>query len=783
MNNNQENQNNQQQINNNQDSYQQSNYNNYQQPVNNNQGNYQQQYYNNQYNGVNNYQQTYYNQGYQQPVNNNQGNYQQQGYNNGQYNSANNYQQTYYNQGYQQPVNYNQGNYQQQYYNNGYYTPKKKKSPVLPIILIILAFVAVFGGISAIKHFRGNNIKVEEAKYNPNRKTDYERAILIYMVGSDLESSGSGATFDLEGLDYNSLEKQKTKVVMIAGGSKKWYNNYVTQSESSIYELTSSGWKKVKQQDLQNMGNSKALTNFLNYSYNNYKAKKYDLMFWNHGLGALGVESDELFDNDYLTLKEMKTSMDESVFSKENKLESIIFSTCLNGTLEVASTLKDYSQYMVASEEVTVSIPYHSSLKGLNKINSGDSSIEVGKKFIDGYFNFIKEAQDEQRSKGNYSSLSSTYSTYSIIDLSKVSALEKSVNEFFKSVDVNSNYNTIARVRGNLLQYGASNGANFYDEVDLYYLVDGLKSLNSSKSQEVLNNLNKAIVYNSASDSRSKGLSIYFPYRGKDAEKDLILKTYEVDELKDYKTFITSFKNYGKKYSSKNLLSFDKNDTSIDVSNNDANFTLKLTDEQKKTFVSAQYIVFRDNKDGTYLPVYRGKNVKQNGNTLTANYKGRQLKIDTDEKDAQDIVTLIESEETDDYIKYQTSVVLENFKDNNFIMDRANAELMLDKKTGKISLGKVLLNSGKEDLPSKSVADLSKYTNIAFGSTSYKILDSKGNYNEKWESNGTYKGLEVKIDDVKFKVEDFNNGYNYYAVFIIWDTYNNHYYSKLVKMK
>ena len=44
------------------------------------------------------------------------------------------------------------------------------------------------------------------------------RTIMIYMVGSNLESKNGLATRDLQDLDYNKINANNTKVVLIAGG-------------------------------------------------------------------------------------------------------------------------------------------------------------------------------------------------------------------------------------------------------------------------------------------------------------------------------------------------------------------------------------------------------------------------------------------------------------------------------------------------------------------------------------------------------------------------------------
>lgn len=703
------------------------------------------------------------------------------------WNNQNNNQQNYNpwnNQNNNQPVNNtwnnqqvnntwnNQNNMQPNY---GMYYNQPKKDNKLKIVLVILLVVLVGCVVVALLP--------DKKKSSPHTNTDYERTILIYMVGANLESSHGYATSDLNGIDYEKLNKEGTKVLLIAGGSKSWKNSYINVNETSIYELTDSGYKVVKKQDKKNMGESKVLSEFLNYGFDNYKSKKYDLLFWNHGLGVLGSEHDEIAD-DFLDLSEMKKALNDSKFSSTNKLELVLFRTCLNGTIEVADTLKDFSEYMVASQEITYGYDGNNLLQVLNNIKRNDNGKEIGKKFSDGYMDYIKIYQ----TNNGYANI---YSTYSVLDLSNINNLENALGTFFNDINVTNNYAQIARIRTSLRQYGSEEPT--YDSIDLYNLIYDMKSLSPSNAQKVLDELNNTIVYNKSTDSKSKGLSIYFPYKGsKEAKNGILNKFYKFNGLDKYKAFITSFN--GLQNGSTPKLNFADNNVFLSKANTNSDFELELTDEQKESYNSPSYIVFRDNKDGTYLPVYGSSSVKVDSNKLKANIKDRQLKVIDTRDNSSNIISLIEEEETDDYIKYSTYSTIQkiNTEDaSKWVIETAKINIVLDKKTNKIKLDSAFVQDTKKDKNSDSLVELpysiavnvNDYDIITFASSSYKVLDSDGNYNKDWKSNGIIKGIEVNPKKLKFELQDYNNSYDYYAVFKINDVYNNSYYSKLVKMK
>ena len=92
------------------------------------------------------------------------------------------------------------------------------------------------------------------------------------------------------------------------------------------------------------------------------------------------------------------------------------------------------------------------------------SEIDVANSFIDGYFNGIEYGCK----KYNYKSGCIT-TMYSILNLEKMNLLNSAINDFFKDINDNldSNYNTIAKIRSKSFQY-ATNDGDYFEMVDLY---------------------------------------------------------------------------------------------------------------------------------------------------------------------------------------------------------------------------------------------------------------------------------------------------------------------------
>ena len=368
------------------------------------------------------------------------------------------------------------------------------RKPQKIIILVLMTIVVVLLGVTAYLVVKDNNT----------------RTIMIFMSGNNLESDGSIATSELNSIYPSKIDLGKNNILLYTGGTKTWHN-FVSSSENAIYKLTENGFKKVKVYNKTSMDNEEPLTTFLKYSYDNYKTKNYDLILWDHGLGSLGSISDE-YSNGYLDLKEIDEALKNSPFNEKNKLETVIFRTCLNSTLEIASIFYPYADYMVASEEVTLGSKLSSVLNFINDIED-TNSFEYCKKFIDAY-----KAQMNTLNKYGESD-----STYAIINLKKIPKLLTKLDSLFLKIDVTNNYNEISKIRANLHQYAVDSSDIYdYDTVDLYELVNGLEKYSSNDAKSIKKYLKKEVVlYNWSTNNHSNGLAIYFPFNGNEKVKEL----------------------------------------------------------------------------------------------------------------------------------------------------------------------------------------------------------------------------------------------------------------------
>ena len=209
-----------------------------------------------------------------------------------------------------------------------------------------------------------------------------EWTVLFYMCGSDLESRYSYATDNLEEimgcvyphsrisdmmLEYEALMDQtkmpdpgRVNVLIETGGCKQWHTQKLGMdiSNTALQRWRYEGFLNDEQPDgffleqslpLQSMADPETLTDFVRWGAENYPAKKYALVLWDHGGGSkTGIFIDELFEGDVMHLNDLGNALRESGVH----LEAVLFDACMMAGIETASAIADSANWMIASEEV-----------------------------------------------------------------------------------------------------------------------------------------------------------------------------------------------------------------------------------------------------------------------------------------------------------------------------------------------------------------------------------------------------------------------------------------------
>lgn len=260
-----------------------------------------------------------------------------------------------------------------------------------------------------------------------------KKLLAIYMIGSDLESEGEAGTSDLHELvaGYNTLtqeQKDSLDIAVAFGGANKegWRGMKIANMEQIIKDANDGVFGNsddyIHTATQANMGHKDTVAFFLNYLKSNFGSHSNKFLdMWDHGAGYGEFVGPDENHNFVLHTADAK----EAFSAVGLKFDLIGFDTCLNGTLEVANLSKDFASYLVASEELE---PGHGwNYKDVvEKFATAPDSITFGKNLVDSFLD--TDGHVENR-------------TLSLVDLSKYSELEASINKLadtLKTVDSDS---------------------------------------------------------------------------------------------------------------------------------------------------------------------------------------------------------------------------------------------------------------------------------------------------------------------------------------------------------
>lgn len=311
-----------------------------------------------------------------------------------------------------------------------------------------------------------------------------EWTFIVYIAAdNDLRSFAARNIKQMAQIGSNDFINITVQLDIRISGNKKITRRYYIE-KNKIFHVNANDPLSQK----MDSGDPKTLVSCCSWAIQNYPARNYALILWNHGTGIIDPENGriinpaELFSfnpatnkleldrsigflefinekdrqprgvcwddstGNYLTNQKLEAALKEicTTMLGGNKLSIIGFDACLMSMLEVASVVKSYAQIMVGSQEVELG-PGWDYEKVLRPFMT--SSIEQRR-----FAQHIVEMYAE-----TYGKITNDY-TQSAINLSSIDALEKNINtiaglllECLKKQSNNSVKNAIQASRSKLL--------------------------------------------------------------------------------------------------------------------------------------------------------------------------------------------------------------------------------------------------------------------------------------------------------------------------------------------
>ncbi len=277
----------------------------------------------------------------------------------------------------------------------------------------------------------------------PDNSGAASATVMIYLNGSDLESSTGAASSDIaEMLEAGCGEN--VNVVLETLGTRKWHDYGISADTAQRWRVNGSQLELV-QDGLGQLDTTaqETLSDFVGWAASAYPADRYILMLWDHGGGAVyGYGYDEWQSEEAsLTIDEIRNALEAN---SGVHFDFIGMDACLMSSLEVCMVLAPYCDYTVLSEDFESNIGwYYTDWLQTLENNPGIGSVELGKVIVD----TMLAANKADTSLGGDATLA-------MIDESRVADLFVAWTNFaYANEDLllGSNYSTKRRSKGRVL--------------------------------------------------------------------------------------------------------------------------------------------------------------------------------------------------------------------------------------------------------------------------------------------------------------------------------------------
>lgn len=613
------------------------------------------------------------------------------------------------------------------------------------------------------------------------------QTLMIYIVGSDLESGGGAATRDISEMLKSRVNPDKIKVLVMAGGTTKWHSPIIPKDGLSIFEIRKNKPALVHSLPDQSMGNPESLSAFLQFAYDNYPADSYSLVLWDHGGGPMiGFGMDTRFQGDMLSLEELRQALGNSPFGSGQKLEWIGFDACLMSSVEVAALAAPYARYMIASQETLPGEGWnYLFLRELQTTSL--TGPEAAKAIIGSTMDYYEAAAQKTPHRKDMLTLS-------CLDLQQIGPLEAALDSLFSQMDealFQGNYPILAKNRDDVKAFGRFGTSEEFDLIDLADLADQMQLLYPEQAEGVSAAVRQMVILNQTNQPQSNGISLYYPFNNKKNYEKAWQYTYPNFQFApQYTRFMQHF--------GENLLSKSK----VDWAGSKAlqpvydqqkdSYYLQLTPEQAATYARGYFYILSREEGEYYNFLTTSSNVTlDENNRLKANFDGNALLLRDKKKQVSVIPFINEREAFEGIGRYQSAVIL--YSSSSMALDSKSEVVRLQFEVDKINktaqlVGAIRIPDKNQTFHGKQDINLEEWGSMLVGYSGYYITrDENGDllpFNQ-WEDSGGFWGTLLEIGPELEVVYDSVNqtGDELYCIITMEDVYGSRFTSELMPIK
>ncbi len=408
----------------------------------------------------------------------------------------------------------------------------QRKSLILSeTIFITLLIISLIGSILVIPLIQNITTTNLEKKI-----TIPEWTVMVYLdADNNLDSYGVD---DVNEMETGYITGTSVDVICMIDryytGAKTYHIGYDSSPSTITSTILTTGFPSEP-----NMGSKATLKNFITYCFTNFPAQKYVLTLWDHGGGIFGICWDDHSGDDRLTFDEVDEAITEACTAAGETIEILGLDACLMGMLEIDYEMREYVDYIVASEETIPGdgYPYNTMINSLCA-NPTQSASTYAQDMVNDYYN--------------------SYSSGTDLTLSAVDVTSTSINDLMGAFNLFTaaaidQINTYSQTSA-LASARAATQEFYYDIfVDLYDFAKEAKARISHTYFDhtcdlLMNNISSAVLLSRQKNNpHAYGIAIYFPDNPGDYDSGYS-SVIDLGQETDWDTFLTTF-YFGPSYS------------------------------------------------------------------------------------------------------------------------------------------------------------------------------------------------------------------------------------------
>ena len=617
----------------------------------------------------------------------------------------------------------------------------------------------------------------------PRERKNY--TVMIYMIGSNLESGRGFASLDLMEIAAAGIDFEKTNVLAYTGGTRYWKTG-IPNDRNCVLDMSRQEGERIVAStgESADMGDPATLLSYLDFAWDHYPAEHFALIFWDHGNGPLwGYGSDELFNGDAILLSEMNQALARSPFLRKNRLDWIGFDACLMADLEIMTMWSSYADYYVASQEYEPGNGWN--YAWMSVLNHTSDPKVITSSIVETYKEFYREARSEY---------SNPDVTLSIIDLSKIKRLNKAVDALFARLETSldqGQFSAVQKTRTGvkgfgLVVSGSQAGTSLYDLADAASLARAFSEMAPEESKKVIARINETVVKSYANVENAAGISLYYPLSNKTLYMQF-RSVFQFDWIgKAYGSFI-------KKMAKTWLKGKTQKWTVQTPVKTEDGYQITLTEDQIEDVSRACYYILRKDPDSHGYAEVVSEGALDLEDTMLLPSDPVLFRIVTD-YGTESICSARVAESTASrnlYTTFGTSLyhghlLTGDAYDAEF--QKVSVSMQENLKTGQISMRSVISEGGTAQMGSKDLINVADYDGILTAFSYYMpSYNSDGSLQpcSEWNSNKFTLIDEIQVGD-SFTVDTLHvsqtEGDYYYQV-ILEDIYGNRTASNLTRIR